>query len=211
MSERGGLMEQDIIFKNENGKIYIIAKDNLTYESFIKSLKNRLERLYFKDDLLRTSAIIDIKNISLDTRKILNLFDVLSMCENIYVSKIIYSEKKNKNIILHEGNIRAGEVKLFSNNTLLIGNINKGGKVIINGNLYVIGKVSGDVEMKNVTDKLMASNIDKAHIKICSYEKQFEEILENGVIKINKDSLIEEKYVDGRGGIYGKSNCNYIW
>ena len=38
-------MEQNITFKNMDGKIYIIAKDNLTYDEFIESLKNRMERL----------------------------------------------------------------------------------------------------------------------------------------------------------------------
>lgn len=204
-------MQQNIIFKNEGGKIFVIVKDNLTYDGFIKSLKNRLERLYIKEDLLKTSVVLDIRNIALDVKQILNLFDVLSMYESIYISKIIYKEKNTKNIILHEGNVRAGEVKLFTNNTLLIGNINKGGKIIVSGNLYVIGKVSGSVEMKNVCNKLMASNIDNAYIKICSYEKQIHGNLENGVIKIDKNEMLEEKFTDRRDMVYGASNCSYIW
>lgn len=204
-------MQQNIIFKNVGGKIYIIGKDSLTFDSFLKSLKSRLEKLYIKDDLLRTNVVIDIKNISLDCKQILNLFDVLAMYGNIFVSKIIYNERLTKNIILHEGNIRAGEIKLFSNNTLLIGNINKGSKVIVNGNLYVIGKVSGMVEMKNITNKLMAASIDNAFVKICSFEKQILGTSENGVIKIEQNKMIEEGFMDRRDRIYGKSNCSYIW
>lgn len=204
-------MQQNIIFKNEGGKIYIIAKDDLNYEGFVKSLKNRLEKLYIKEDLLKTNVVLDIKNISLDARQILNLFDVLSMYGYIYINKIIYSSKTVKNIILHEGNIRAGEVKFFSNNTLLIGNINKGAKVIVDGNLYVIGKVNGMVEMKNISNRLMASNIENAYVKICSYEKQIYGSLENGVIKIDKNLLLEEKFMDRRDMTYDTCNCSYIW
>lgn len=204
-------MQHNITFKNECGKIYILAKDDLNYDGFIKSLKNRLEKLYINENLLKTSIIIDIKNISLDTRQILNLFDVLESYGNIYVSKIIYKEKKNKNIILHEGSIRSGENKLFTNNTLLIGNINKGAKVVVYGDLYVIGKVNGTVVMKNKDAKLMASHIEDAYVKICSIEKLIEGNLENGVIKIDKNILLEEKFIDGGEGIYGKSYCSYIW
>ena len=76
----GGIVQQNIIFKNEGGKIYIIAKDELNYDGFIKSLKNRLERLYIKEDLLKTNVILDIKNISLDAKQILNLFHIKNQC-----------------------------------------------------------------------------------------------------------------------------------
>jgi len=203
-------MQQDLLFKNIDGKITILANENLSFEKFIEALKNRLERLYIKDDLLKTNIILNIKNIELDSKRILNIFDILSAYENIYIDKIIYNEKINKNIILHERNIRAGEIKMFSNNTLLIGNINKGAKVIVNGNLYVIGRVSGMLEFKNINNKLMSASVDNAYIKICAYEKQIEGIRENIVVKIEKNEIVEEGFIDRRERIYGKSNCSYI-
>lgn len=204
-------MQQDILFKNIDGNITIIANENLTFDRFLESLKNRLERLYIKDDLLKTNVVLDIKKISLDSKQILSLFDVLSTSENIFISKIIYNEKNKKNIILYEGNVRSGEIKMFSNNALLIGNVNKGAKVIVNGNLYVIGKVSGTIEFKNVTNKLMSSSIDSAYIKICNYEKQIEDTLENSSIGIENKEIVVEKFIDRRDRNHGKSNCSYIW
>lgn len=204
-------MEYDLLFKNINGKINIIVNPNYNFNQFINSLKKRLEKLYIKDDLLKANAILDIRNINLTTKEILTIFDVFASSENILLDKIIYKEKENKNIILHEGNIRGGEIKLFSSNTLLIGNINKGSKVIANGNLYVIGKVSGEVEFKDVNSKLYASSIENPYIKICSIEKQYEDILENSVVSLKYDQIIEEKFMDRRERINGKSNCSYIW
>lgn len=204
-------MQHNIVFKNENGKIYILAKEDLNYDGFIEALKNRLEKLYINENLLDTDVIIDIKNISLDARKILNIFDVLEQQENIYVSKIIYNENKSKNIILHEGTIRSGENKFFANNTLLIGNINKGAKVIVYGDLYVLGKVNGDVILKNKESKLMASYIESANVKICSIEKKIENNVENGIIKIDINTLQKENFINGGDILYGKSDCSYIW
>ena len=204
-------MNQNIIFKNIEGKITIVANNNASFESFLTTLKNRLDKLYIKDDLLKSNVTLDIRNIELNAKKILNIFDVLSSHGFMYVNKIIYKEEKNKNIILYEGNIRGGEIKLFPNNVLIIGNINKGAKVIVNGNLYIIGKVNGSIEFKGINNKLMASSIEDSIVKICSLEKNIEGLIENVSIMIDEDSIIEQKFMDRREKKYGKSNCSYIW
>ena len=90
-------------------------------------------------------------------------------------------------------------------------NINKDSKVIVNGNLYVIGKVSGIVEFKSNMNKLYASSIDGCFVKICSVEKQFNETIENSLISLVNNQITEEKFMDRREKIHGKSNCSYIW
>jgi len=204
-------MNQCIFFKNIDGKVTIIANQNIGFDVFLNELEKRLEKLYIKDDLLKSNITLDIKNIELDSKRILNIFDVFSSYSSIYIDRIIYKEKNSKNIILYEGNIRSGETKMFSNNVLIIGNINKGSKVIVNGNMYVIGKVNGYVEFKGVNNKLMASNVEDIHIKICSLEKILEGIKENITILVKDNEIIEEKFIDRRDKLYGKSNCSYIW
>lgn len=204
-------MNQNIIFKNKEEKIIIMVNPNISFNTFLKELKDRLDRLYIKDDLLKSNVILDISNLTLDSKKILNIFDILAQRGSIYIDKIIYKEEKNRNIILHEGNIRNGEIRLFTENTLIIGNINKGAKVIINGNLYVIGKVNGTIEFKGINNKLMTSNIENSLVKICSIAKQIDGLKENISIKISGDSIVEEKFIDRSEKIYGKSNSSYIW
>lgn len=204
-------MLHDLLFKNINDKLHIIINDQYNFNKFIEVLKNRLERLYIKDDLLKANAVLDIHNINLNTKQILTIFDTLASFENLFLDKIIYKENTSKNIILHEGNIRGGEIKLFDKNTLIIGNINKDSKVIVNGNLYVIGKVSGIVEFKSNMNKLYASSIDGCFVKICSVEKQFNEKIENSLISLVNNQITEEKFMDRREKIHGKSNCSYIW
>ena len=62
-------MSQDILFKNINDKVMIVAEHNLSFDNFIDRLKNRLERLYIKDDLLKSNVVLDIRNIELDSQK----------------------------------------------------------------------------------------------------------------------------------------------
>lgn len=204
-------MQQNIMFKNINGKVVIIAKDNISFDVFLESLKDRLDKLYIKDDLLKANVSIDIRNMELDSKKILNIFDVIAAHGSICINKIIYKEKNNKSIILHEGNIRGGEIRMFPSNTLIIGNINKGSKVIVNGNLYVIGKIMGNIEFKGINNRLMTSNIENTLVKICSMEKQIEGAKENITIKLSEEGIVEEKFIDRREKNYGKSNCRYIW
>ncbi len=199
------------MFKNIDNKINIIVNDKLSFNNFIDSLKKRLEKLYIKDNLLRTNVTLDIHNISLSSKEILQIFDVFQSFGSIYINKIIYKEEVNKNIILHEGNIRSGEIKIFHNNTLLIGNINIGSKVIVNGNLYVIGKINGNVELKGVNNKLVASSTNNALIKICKYERQIDEEITNSILKVVNDEIVSEGFIDRRERTYGKSNCSYIW
>ena len=204
-------MEKDVIFKNIDNKINIIVNDKLSFNSFINSLKKRLEKLYIMDNLLKTNVTLDIHNIPLTAKEILQIFDVFQSFGSIYINKIIYKEETNKNIILHEGNIRSGEIKIFSNNTLLIGNINMGSKVIVNGNLYVIGKVNGYVLLKGASNKLVASCISNSLIKICKYEKEIHEEITNSILKVENNGISCEGFIDRREKIYGKSNCSYIW
>lgn len=204
-------MNHNLLFKNINGKVTIVSEYNLSFDRFIESLKGRLERLYIKDDLLKSNVTLDIRNIELDSKRILKIFDVLSLYGFIFIDKVIYKEKNNKSLLLHEGNIRAGEIKLFSNNALIIGNINKGAKVIVNGNLYIIGKVNGTVEFKGVNNKLIASSIEDSNVKICALEKHIEGIKSNVLILIKDDDIVEENFMDRGVGIYGKSNSCYIW
>lgn len=204
-------MEQDVMFKNIDNKINIIVNDKLSFNNFIDSLKKRLDKLYIKDNLLKTNVTLDIHNISLSSKEILQIFDVFQSFGSIYINKIIYREEVNKNIILHEGNIRSGEIKIFHNNTLLIGNINIGSKVIVNGNLYVIGKINGNVELKGINNKLVASSINNALIKICKCELLVDEEIKNSILKVVNDEVVSEGFIDRRERIYGKSNCSYIW
>lgn len=204
-------MQKDIIFKKIDGKVTIIANQFLSFDVFIDALKNRLDMLYIKDDLLSSNVVLDIANLQLDSKKILNIFDVFAAHNCMCIAKIIYKQINDNRIILHEGNIRSGQVKMFANNTLLIGNVNKGAKIIVYGNLYVVGKINGDIEFKGVNNKLMASNIEDAYVKFCIHEKNIVGLKENITVFVDGDKISEEGFMDRREKHYGKSNCSYIW
>ena len=100
---------------------------------------------------------------------------------------------------------------MFPGNALIIGNINKGAKVIVHGDLYVIGKVNGYIEFKGISNKLMASHIEGAYVKICGLDKKIDEFRENVTIRIDENLIVEENISDRRENKNGKSNCSYIW
>jgi len=76
-------MNQCIFFKNIDGKVTIIANQNIGFDVFLNELEKRLEKLYIKDDLLKSNITLDIKNIELDSKRILNIFDVFSSYSSI--------------------------------------------------------------------------------------------------------------------------------
>lgn len=204
-------MQKDIIFKNIDGMVTIIANRFLSFDVFIDALKNKLDKLYIKGDLLRSEIVLDIGNLQLNPKKILNIFDVFATHNCMYIRKIIYKKIDDKRIILYEGNVRAGQTKMFTTNTLLIGNVNKDSKIIVQGDLYVIGKINGNIEFKGINNKLMASNIEDAYLKFCSYEKKIDCLKENIIFFVNEGQICEQGFIDRRERQYGKSNCSYIW
>ena len=204
-------MNSCLTIKKINNDITIYANSKLNFNAFIDALKKKLGFLYIKKELLNEYFILDISNIELDSRKIINIFDVFADFENILLKKVIFKKNNVKNISLYEGNIRSGEVKLFPNNTLVIGSINSNGKIIVNGNLYVLGSIMGCVELKSLNNAIYASKINNASIKICQYSKVVDIELLNKKIFIKDETIIIDDISNKGEHVYGKSNCSYIW
>ena len=106
--------------------------------------------------------------------------------------------------------LRAGEVKVFNKSVLLIGTINKGSKVIIDGNLYVLGKICGDVEIKDRCNKIYCECIYNSLVKIGDIYQIYTSELYDQIIYLKEDKIINCNYRIGDNS-NGKSNSSYIW
>ncbi|HHU59402.1 TPA: hypothetical protein GXZ34_00560, partial [bacterium] len=147
-------MDEIVIFEAIDKKLIFTINDKVNYEIALDTLRSKLEGLYLKEKLKDKTLEIDVLERELNNKEVLMLFDVFSGYEDIVVQCIKSVKKAKKELMLHEGSIRAGEVKFFKTNTLLVGNINKGAKVIVNGNIYVIGKVQGEIEVRYSHNKI---------------------------------------------------------
>ena len=92
---------------------------------------------------------------------------------------------------------------------LLIGNINKGARVILDGNLYVLGRINGDIELKSEEYKIYCESINNSLVKIGSIYEIFTNELRDQMISVFDNKIKNSEYRIGEQN-NGKSNSCYI-
>ena len=150
-----------------------------------------------------------IENRKLDNREILELFDLLNEFNGFYVTKINCKKLGKDGISIYKGNVRAGQIKSFNKSLILVGVINKGGKVIVNGDLYILGKVNGEVEIKSKESKIYCEVMKESLVKIGDIYKYYSDTLLSKEIYLEDNSIKERDYKKGEI-LNGKSNSCYI-
>ena len=146
----------------------------------------------------------------MDNREILQLFDILNDVNLFYLGKVICHNKSKNMISIFKGSVRGGQIRFFQNSALIIGSINKGSKVIVNGDLYVLGNVYGEIELKNADSKLYCQNIYNSLIKIGDRYELISEDLSNKEIYLKDDKILKRDYKKGVD-TYVESDSYYIW
>lgn len=204
-------MDEIVLFEAIDKKLIFTINDKVNYEIALDTLRSKLEGLYLKEKLKDKTLEIDVLERELNNKEVLMLFDVFSGYEDIVIQCIKSVKKAKKELMLHEGSIRAGEVKFFKTNTLLVGNINKGAKVIVNGNIYIIGKVQGEIEVRYSHNKIIAARTDNSYVKIANFEKQIEETGENREMFLDEREIRVSSSIKGRRIHLGKNNSSYLW
>lgn len=200
---------KEITFKIKDNKLNIIVDSDLSNNEFLSLLKERLERLVVLRDSLRKEVILNIENRYLNNREILQLFDILNDVNVFYLSKVICKNKARQNLMIYKGNLRGGQIRFFDKSLLLVGSLNKGSKIIVNGDLYVLGSINGDIEIKDKEGKIYCENITNSLVKIGGIYKLYSEVLQSKEIYLKDDKIIEKDYK--KGEVYnGKSNSCYI-
>ena len=200
---------QDILFKVKDNKFYINVPDELTNKQFLEGLKAKIEKLLILKNTLKENVILNIDKRKLDNREILQLFDILNDANIFYLSRVNCQSKNKESLSIYKGCFRSGQIRFFEKSLLLIGNINKGSKVIVNGDLYVLGKINGDVEIKDKKGRIYCEFIKNSLIKIANKYKLYTEELENKEIYYMDGEVVETDYIKGEKH-YGKSDSSYI-
>lgn len=199
----------EILFKVKDNKLNICVDDNLTNKEFLKQLKERLQKLIVVKDTLTHNVILNIENRKLDNREILEMFDILNDFNGFYLTKINCKKLGKDGISIYKGNIRGGQIRVFNKSLILIGVINKGSKVIVNGNLYVLGKINGEIELKSKDSKIYCESINESLVKIGDIYKYYNEELFSKEIYYENKIIKERDYKKGEM-INVKSNSCYI-
>lgn len=201
-------MEKIKVISKDN-KLRIIINEGLTNGECLMLIKEKLEKIFIYS-IIKKEIILELGKINFTNKEILQLFDIFDTLENYIISKIICNKKFKEEIIIAKGNIRNGEVKIFDKSVLFVGTINSGGKIICDGNLYVLGRVNGDVELKDKSALFYCENIYNSLVKIGNKYRIFTEDLYDRYICLKNDEIQSYDYKIGEK-IHGKSNSCYIW
>ena len=200
---------KEILFKVKDNKLHIIVDDDFKNEDFLSCLKQRLQRLLILKNDISKEAVLEISNRTLDNREILQLFDILNDFDMFYLEKVICKNSTKDNLIIYKGTIRSGQCRFFESSALIIGTINRGSKVIVNGNLYVLGRINGDIELRDSECKIYCENICNSLVKISNVYKLYSDDLFSKEIYLSDKEIFEKDYKKGEI-ISGKSNSSYI-
>ena len=195
---------------NKEDKMFVSVDGKLSNREFLESFKNKLERIFFINKNNRKEIILDISSRELNNKEILELFDILDNENKYFISKINCLKKLKEQISIVKGDIRSGEIRVCHNSLLLVGNVNRGGKLIVEGNLYVLGKINGDIDIFDIESKIYCESIYNSFVKIGQYYKIYTYELIDQVIEVSDKKITNKKYRKEES-VYGKSNCSYIW
>ena len=199
---------EDIKLIIKDNKIKITVAENLSNSKFLEFLKIKLERIFFYSNE-RKYITLELYSRNLSNKEVLTLFDIFESFKNFIIDKINCTKKIKEEVVIVKGNIRNGEVRVYNKSVLLIGGINRGGKIIVCGSLYVLGRVYGDIEIKSSTGKVYCENIYNSLVKIGGVYKIYTDDLYDKEIFL--DETIKEKDYKIGGYNSGKSNSCYIW
>ena len=129
-------------------------------------------------------VILDISDRKLDNREILELFDILNDINIFYITKVICKCNSKETLSIYKGNFRGGQIRFFEKSILLIGCLNKGSKIIVNGNLYVLGRLNWDIELKDKYTKIYCESIKDSTVKIADVCRVFKDEGEWNVLRL---------------------------
>ena len=200
---------KEILFKIKDDKFYITVPKQLTNKEFLDTFKTRMENLIILKDNICHNVILDIQDRSLNNREILQLFDILNDIEIFHLYKIICKNKARESISIYKGHLRGGQIRFFDKSILFIGNLNKGSKIIVSGDLYVLGNIRGDIELKNKDGKIYCESICNSLVKIADQYKLYSVQLYDKEISYSNGEIIEKDYTRGEKD-YVKSDSCYI-
>lgn len=200
---------REIFFKVKDNKFYINVPTKLTNREFLESFKQRLEKLMILKESIKQNVILNIEDRVLNNREILQLFDILNEMNIFYIQKVICKNKAKVSLSIYKSNLRGGQIRFFEKSVLLVGNINHGSKLIVNGDLYVLGNINGDVELKDKNGKIYCKSINNSLIKIGDIYKLYTSVYDNIEISCSNNKIIERDYIKGEKD-YVKSDSYYI-
>ena len=200
---------KELLFNVKDNKLYINVPQQLTNKQFLEAMKERIEKLMIFKESLKYNVVLNIEERILNNREIVQLFDILNELDVFYIQKINCKNRAKESLSIYKNSLRGGQIRFFEKSVLVIGNINKGSKIIVHGDLYVFGTINGDIELKDKKSKIYCQSINNSLVKIGDIYKLYSEEVNDIEISCLGNEIIESDYIKGENN-YGKSNSSYI-
>lgn len=146
--------KNSVVFKGKKDGILIILDDKVSFTELKETLSIKVKEAkgFFKG----AKAAITFKGRELTEEEELELLDIISKSSGLNISFVNISESSNsdnnikpfitakENITtFHNGSVRSGQIIRFPGSIVVIGNVHPGGEIIAEGNIVILGTLSG--------------------------------------------------------------------
>ena len=229
-------MENDIVLKiNRNGLALFINPDLTKEEAYEKIReKFRASAKFFGS----SEMAVELSGHNFSSEEALAVTDIIEAETEIKVLAIINNSEADNQIysralkafaerlsddaaVIRRGNVSSEEDLDFKESVLILGSVEKGGKVHSNGSIYILGELQGSAyagELGNLSSVIYASfyNAETASIADVSYrkpdkakaakpvkhglafmkakeDKEEEKVVKNTLLKISGDEVVAEE------------------
>ncbi len=179
--------KQNVTIKGTKEGLIFILDDSCSYESLLEELAEKLSSKHYQQaDGPDVSVKVDMGYRYLQEHQQAELEDIISEGRNLAVdqfeSRVLSKEESEKirqdsQTVTLMRIIRSGQVLKINGDVLLIGDVNPGGTLIANGNIYVMGALRGIAHAGfegNARSVISASLLAPSQLRIAEEIMHFE-------------------------------------
>jgi septum site-determining protein MinC len=170
--------QQNVLIKGKREGLFIYFNEDCSYSDIINELTEKLSTNVFSNGQSRTPVFIETGHRYLKENQEKEIKEIINQTKNLYInsfqSLVITKEnalkmKQRSEIVREMRIVRSGQVIESQGDLLLIGDVNPGGKLVANGNIFVLGNLRGIAHAGAAGDReavVVATNMDPMQIYI---------------------------------------------
>lgn len=158
--------------KGVNDYLLFILNDEVQEDDVFETLKALITSSSFQKKGFYPKAYFDIGKREVTNEFFLKLMSLLETSRSVIFCGFHHHANKDKTLFHLKTTIRNGQVEIEKEDCLFEGKINPGGKLIVYGNLYLLGLCQGEIELIGEKVSCSASKMDNASLQINGIRKE---------------------------------------
>ena len=178
--------------KGINDYLLFMLNDEVDEDLLLEKIGILTSSPSFKKNNFYTKGYFDFGNREITYSLFLKLMDVLSKSQSVIFCGLKEPKNIEKTLLNVHMNIRNGEIIIQKEDCLFDGQINPGGKLIVYGNLYLLGRCQGEIELIGNDVECSLSKAKDATIIINGYRIDHLNIDELSVFYLENENILRK-------------------